>query len=70
MYDVGRSGDWLFTIGPTFIGIIFVIIFIGIIVSLFSGLRQWKKNEDSPRLSVPSIVKIKRTNVTRHSHKS
>src|SRR4051812_24648167 len=64
MYDFGGNGDWLFTVGPIFIG----IIFIGIIVSLFSGLRQWKKNEDSPRLSVPAIVKIKRTNVTRHSH--
>ena len=68
MYDVGGNGDWLFTVGPIFVGIIFIIIFIGIIVSLFSGLRQWKKNEDSPRLSVPAIVKIKRTNVTRHSH--
>ena len=68
MYDVWGNGDWLFTVGPIFIGIIFVIIFIGIIVSLFSGLRQWKKNEDSPCLSVPAIVKIKRTNVTRHSH--
>ena len=68
MYDVGGNGDWLFTVGPIFIGIIFVIIFIGIIVSLFSGLRQWRENEDSPRLSVPAIVKIKRTNVTRHSH--
>ncbi|WP_338472610.1 DUF2500 domain-containing protein [Niallia sp. XMNu-256] len=68
MYDVWGNGDWLFAFGPIFIGIIFVIIFIGIIVSLFSGLRQWKKNEDSPRLSVPAIVKIKRTNVTRHSH--
>ena len=46
MYDVGGNGDWLFTVVPMFIGIIFVIIFIGIIVSLFSGLRQWKKNED------------------------
>jgi len=68
MYEVGGNGDWLFTVAPIFIGIIFVIIFIGIIVRLFSGLRQWKKNEDSPRLSVPAIVKIKRTNVTRHSH--
>lgn len=64
MYGVWGNGDWLFTVVPIFIG----IIFIGIIVSLFSGLRQWKKNEDSPRLSVLAIVKIKRTNVTRHSH--
>ena len=44
MYDVWGNGDWLFTVGPIFIGIIFFIIFIGIIVSLFSGLRQWKIN--------------------------
>jgi hypothetical protein len=68
MFEVGEGGDWLFTFGPIFIGIIFVIVFIGIIVSLFKGLRQWKKNEESPRLSVPAIVKIKRTNVTRHTH--
>ena len=68
MYDVWGSGDSLFTVGPIFIGIIFVIVFIGIIVSLSNGLRQWKINEDSPRLSVPAIVKSKRTNVSRHSH--
>ncbi|MFB7642128.1 DUF2500 domain-containing protein [Peribacillus butanolivorans] len=68
MYDVGGSGDWLFTVAPIFIGIIFVIIFIVIIVNLFSGPSQWKKNEEAPRLSVPAIVKIKRTNVTRNSH--
>ena len=60
MYDVGGSGDWLFTDVPMFIGIIFVIIFIGIIASLFTGLRQWKKNEESPRLSIEAIVKSKR----------
>ena len=68
MYDVWGNGDWLFTVVPIFIGIIFVIVFIGIIVSSISGLSQWKKNEDSPRLSVPAVVKIKRTNVRRHSH--
>lgn len=68
MYEVWGSGDWLFSVGPIFIGIIFIIVFIGIIVNLSSGLRQWKKNEDSPRLSVPAIVKSKRTNISRHSH--
>ena len=33
MYDVWGNGDWLFTVVPIFIGIIFVIVFIGIIVS-------------------------------------
>ncbi|WP_419881345.1 DUF2500 domain-containing protein [Peribacillus sp. B-H-3] len=68
MFGAGEGGDWLFTAVPIFIGIIFVIIFVGIIFSLFMGLRQWKKNEESPRLSVPAIVKIKRTNVRRHTH--
>ena len=62
------SGDLLFTVVPMFIGIIFVIIFIGIIASLFTGLRQWKKNEESPRLSIEAIVKSKRTNVTGNIH--
>ena len=68
MYDVGGDGDWLFTFAPIFIGIVFVIIFIVIIINVFSGLSQWKKNEESPRLSVPASVKTKRTNVTRNSH--
>lgn len=68
MYDMPGRGDWLFNLGPIFIAIIFIIIVISIIASLFSGLKQWKKNENSPRLTVPAIVKVKRTNVTRRTH--
>ncbi|MGG4266976.1 DUF2500 domain-containing protein [Peribacillus simplex] len=68
MYDVGGSGDWIFTGAPAFIGIIFVIIVIMIMVNIFSGLSQWKKNEESPRLSVPAMVKVKRTNIIRNGH--
>lgn len=68
MYDMPGRGDWLFDFGPIFIAIIFIIIVISIIASLFSGLKQWKKNENSPRLTVPAIVKVKRTNVTRRTH--
>ncbi|MEF2097482.1 hypothetical protein V3595_22975 [Bacillus sp. CFBP9009] len=50
MDGFGGSGDWVFTGAPGFIGIMFVIIFIVIIVQLFSGLSQWKKNEESPLL--------------------
>lgn len=67
MFGVWGYGDWLFTVVPLFIGIIFVIVFIKVIVSVSSGLSQWKKNEDSPCLSVPAIVKTKRTNVTRYT---
>lgn len=48
MFGVWGYGDWLFTVVPLFIGIIFVIVFIKVIVSVSSGLSQWKKNEDSP----------------------
>lgn len=68
MYDMPGSGDWLFNFGPIFIALIFIIIFISIIGMLLSSLKQWKKNENSPRLTVPAIVKVKRTNVTRHTH--
>lgn len=68
MYDMPGSGDWLSNFGPIFIALIFIIIVILIIGNIFSGLRQWKENENSPRLSVPAIVKVKRTSVTRHNH--
>jgi len=66
MYEVGGNDDWLFSLAPVLIGIIFVAVFIGIIVNLFRGVTQWKKNEDSPRLSVSATVKSKRTHVRRH----
>ncbi|MER2030155.1 MAG: DUF2500 domain-containing protein [Solibacillus sp.] len=68
MYDMPGSGDWLFNFGPIFMALIFIIIFILIIGNIFSGFKQWKENENSPRLTVPAIVKVKRTNVTRHTH--
>lgn len=68
MYDMPGSGDWFFNFGPIFIALIFIIIFISIIGMLFSSFKQWKENENSPQLTVPAIVKVKRTNVTRHTH--
>ncbi|WP_336587149.1 DUF2500 domain-containing protein [Bacillus spongiae] len=57
----------MFLIVPIFIGIIFVIVFGSIIFSVFKGVAQWRKNEQSPKLSVPAIVKSKRENVSRRS---
>lgn len=68
MYDMPGSGDWFFNFGPIFIALIFIIIVISIIGMLFSSFKQWKENENSPQLTVPAIVKVKRTNVTRHTH--
>lgn len=61
-------GDFLFTFGPIFIGIIFIIVIGMFVFGIFGSLKQWRKNEQSPRLSVPAIVKTKRTNVSRSTH--
>lgn len=56
-------GDFMFQIVPIFIGIIFVIVIGSILFSIFKGVGQWRKNEQSPRLSVPAKVKSKRADV-------
>lgn len=61
-------GDFLFNFGPIFIVIIFIIVIGTFLFALISGVKQWRKNENSPRLSVPAMVKTKRTNVSRHTH--
>ncbi|MBS4201359.1 DUF2500 domain-containing protein [Bacillus sp. FJAT-49732] len=58
----------LFSIVPVFIVIVFAIVIISIIFNSVRGIQQWQKNEQSPRLSVPAIVKTKRTKVSRHTH--
>ena len=59
---------WLFESG--LFGAFFVVIFL-IIVGMFvfgliSSVRQWKKNNNSPRLTVDAQLVAKRTDVTHH----
>lgn len=61
-------GDFLFQFGPVFIGIIFIFVIGSILFTIFKGIGQWHKNEQSPRLSVPAIIKAKRTDVSRGSN--
>ncbi|MCU9615044.1 DUF2500 domain-containing protein [Caldibacillus lycopersici] len=61
-------GNSMFTIIPIFIGIIFILVFGFILFSIIQNIVQWKKNEASPRLSVPAIVKVKRTNTSNSTH--
>ncbi|MCT2346445.1 DUF2500 domain-containing protein [Bacillales bacterium AN1005] len=61
-------GDFLFQFGPIFIGIIFIFVIGSILFTIFKGIGQWHKNEQSPRLSVPAIIKAKRTDVSRGSN--
>ncbi|WAA09349.1 DUF2500 domain-containing protein [Fervidibacillus albus] len=55
----------IFTI---FFFIISSIIILTIIISAIKGIKQWRKNEQSPELSVPAIVKSKRTEVHTYRH--
>lgn len=54
----------MFRIVPIFIGMIFIIVIVGIL----QGIIQWKKNNNSPVLSVAAVLVAKRTSVSHHTH--
>lgn len=59
---------WMF--GSGLFEVMFVLIFV-IVIGMFvfvavSGLRQWGKNNNSPRLTVEAEVVTKHTSVTHH----
>lgn len=47
-------------------GIMFVLVMGIFIITAVKGIRQWSKNNHSPRLTVPATVVSKRTNVSHH----
>lgn len=63
---------YLFVSNFYIFGIMFVIVF-AIVISTFifvavKGIKQWKNNNNSPRLTVEASIVTKRTNVSRHHH--
>jgi hypothetical protein len=56
----------MMSIIPIFIIIVFIIIFVTIIFSVVKSTKQWKKNNDSPVLTVDATVVTKRTDVHHH----
>ena len=58
----------MFTIVPILIGIGFIVVIGGMIVSIVRGIGTWSRNNQSPRLTVPAQVVSKRTDVTHHHH--
>ncbi len=65
----GFSG---FTSGFVAFQIMFTLVFV-LVVGVFlvlaiKGIRQWNKNNHSPRLTVPATIVSKRTNVSNHHH--
>lgn len=61
-------GDLMFTIVPIFMFLMFILVFGTIIVRAVSGAKQWKKNNDSPVLTVEATVVAKRADVHHHTN--
>ena len=49
----------MFTLIPALMGIL-------ILITIIKALKQWNKNNQSPRLTVPASIISKRTNVSHH----
>lgn len=58
-----------FTVVPILVTIIFVVVIAAFIVIFAKGIRQWNRNNHSPRLTVDATVVSKRTDI-RHHHGS
>lgn len=69
---MGFNGFGFAGLGFGLFGIMFTLVFvlvIGVFVFGFvRGIKQWNKNNHSPRLTVPATVVAKRTDVTHHHH--
>ena len=48
--------------------LVFFLVIGTFIVIAVKGIREWNKNNHSPRLTVPATVVAKRTNVSHHHH--
>lgn len=59
----GGFGDIMFTIVPVIVIIGFVFVFGTIIVRSIQGAKQWKRNNESPVLTVNATVMTKRMDV-------
>ncbi|MER2126263.1 DUF2500 domain-containing protein [Solibacillus sp.] len=55
--------NFMFSVGPIFIFVVFVIIIGTIILAIFSSIKQGVKNNNSPLLTVPAEVAAKRIHV-------
>ena len=65
--DFGFSGFGIgFSVFQILFTLAFILIFGVFIVTAVKGIRQWNKNNHSPRLTVPATVVAKRTNVSHH----
>lgn len=56
----------LFSIVPIFVGLIFVVVAVGLVVAIVRAIAQWHANNQQPVESVAARVVSKRTHVRGH----
>lgn len=64
----GGLGSIMFSIVPVIVMIGFVFVFGTIIVRSIQGAKQWKRNNESPVLTVEATVVTKRADVRNYHH--
>lgn len=65
---MGIGFDFMFSIFPIIWSVMFLLIFGVVIATFFQGIKQWNKNNHSPRLTVEAKVLAKRHDVSRRRH--
>lgn len=64
----GGFGGIMFSIVPVIVILGFIFVFGTIIVHSIQGAKQWKRNNESPVLTVDATVVTKRADVHHHHH--
>lgn len=59
---------FMFDLFPIMFFLVFAMVFGTFIMTAVTGISQWNKNNNSPRLTVDATVIAKRGNTTRHHH--
>ena len=59
---------FMFDFFPAMFFLVFALVIGTFIATAVSGISQWNKNNNSPRLTVDATVIAKRGNTTRHHH--
>ena len=67
-FGFDRFGALMFTMVPVIIFFVFIIVFGTIIFRMIAGAKQWKKNNESPKLEVEAVVVSKRADVSHYNH--
>jgi hypothetical protein len=68
MFDPFDGGGFMFRVVPVIMTIGFIAILGIVLYRVVKGAQQWKRNNDSPVLTVEAHVVTKRTDVSHYHH--